>query len=262
MRPIATVLMKEFAEIIRNHALLLSSAIPMIVFLFIPLLILARPPQNPRGLPPQLSELISRFSPELSGLPEATVMRVFLMRQFVLFLLMLPLVTALTISVHSIIGEKQNRSLEPLLATPISSVQLFVAKCLSAAIPSVALTWLSFALFTAGIYLLGGPAVFFNVMTSTTVAIIFVIGPLVSILGLSLGVMVSSRVNDPRSAQQIGALLILPLVGLFIAQMSGLYFLRLPLVIAAALVLGMIDVVTVGLGVALFDRETILVRWK
>jgi ABC-2 type transport system permease protein len=262
MNAIRTILMKDFAEIARNRALVLSSAIPMIVFLIVPISVLIRAPQNPQRLPTQLPDLISRYAPELADLPQSTVAQIFIVRQFILFLLILPIVTALTISVHSIIGEKQNRSLEPLLATPITSVQLFVAKCLSAAIPSIATTWISFGLFVTATYYVGGPVIFSNVVTSTSLVIIFLIGPLVSILGLSLGVMVSSRVNDPKAAQQIGAVLVLPLVGLFVAQVSGLYFLRLSLVLAAAIVLATIDVVVVGLGASLFDRETILVRWK
>ena len=89
-----------------------------------------------------------------------------------------------------------------------------------------------------------------------------VICPLVAILGLSLGVIVSSRVNDPRTAQQIGGLAILPIIGLFTGQMQGFFSLRLPVVVIAALALAVIDVIVLGLGVALFDRETILVRWK
>ena len=186
----------------------------------------------------------------------------FLMRQFVVFLLIVPVITALSIAIHSVIGEKQSRSLEPLLATPVSSLQLFVAKSLSAAIPSIALTWLLFALYGIGIYLLALPGVFLNVITSTTAAVILLIAPLVAILGLSLGVTVSSRVNDARSAQQIGALLILPIVFLFTAQLNGLYFLRLPVILVAAAVLAVVDALIIALGVALFDRETILVRWK
>jgi ABC-2 type transport system permease protein len=86
--------------------------------------------------------------------------------------------------------------------------------------------------------------------------------PLVAVLGLSLGVIVSSRANDPRTAQQIGGLFILPIIALFTAQLQGLYFLNLPVVMIAAVALAIIDLAVLGVGVALFDRETILVRWK
>ena len=48
--------------------------------------------------------------------------------------------------------------------------------------------------------------------------VLFVLGPLAALAALQLAVCVSSRVNDARSAQQIGALIILPISGLLIAQ--------------------------------------------
>jgi ABC-2 type transport system permease protein len=90
----------------------------------------------------------------------------------------------------------------------------------------------------------------------------FVICPLIAILGLSLGVIVSSQVNDPRTAQQIAGLLVLPVMGLFIAQIQGLYYLTLSKVLVSVVVLAVIDVIVFKAGAALFDRETILIRWK
>ena len=71
-----------------------------------------------------------------------------------------------------------------------------------------------------------------------------------------------SRVNDPRTAQQFGVLIVLPLTAVLIGQFTGRFWLSAT---AMALVGGGLVVVWLLLtmvSVALFDRETILTRWK
>ena len=77
-----------------------------------------------------------------------------------------------------------------------------------------------------------------------------------------MAVCVSSRVNDARSAQQIGALVILPIAGLLIAQVVGSVVLTAWLALGIAAVLAVLNVVVLRIAVALFDRESILTRWK
>src|SRR6516165_9787786 len=146
MRAIRAVILKEFAEILRNRSLVFSSLLPALIFAVLPL-ILGLGASNGDGRSGQLSlnqmsELVIRVSPELHNLPAAALGQIFVFRQNTVLLLFIPIMTALTIAVHSIIGEKQARSLEPLLATPVSSLQLLLAKSLSAAIPAVGLAWI------------------------------------------------------------------------------------------------------------------------
>ena len=88
------------------------------------------------------------------------------------------------------------------------------------------------------------------------------LGPFASLAALQATIAVSSRVNDPRSAQQVAVLVILPLIGMLIGQMAGVFFVTT--VILFLLCLGMIAawVVLILLSVALFERETILTRWS
>jgi ABC-2 type transport system permease protein len=266
MRVIRAIISKEFAEILRNPALIGSSLIPALIFAVLPPLLGLRGARGD-GRSGQLSlsqasELVISVSPELRNLPVPTLGQIFAFRQNTVLLLFIPIVTALTIAVHSIIGEKQTRSLEPLLAAPVSSLQVLLAKSLSGAIPALGLTWIVFGFYALTMEFLARPQVLPNVLIPTTWVLMFVICPLIAILGLSLGVIVSSQVNDPRTAQQIAGLLVLPVMGLFIAQIQGLYYLTLSKVLVSVIVLAVIDVIVFKVGVALFDRETILVRWK
>jgi len=64
-----------------------------------------------------------------------------------LYFLILPVMIPVTLGVYSVVGEKEQGTLEPLLATPLSDLELFLGKSLVAVIPSVFLTWVVFGLF-------------------------------------------------------------------------------------------------------------------
>jgi ABC-2 type transport system permease protein len=99
-------------------------------------------------------------------------------------------------------------------------------------------------------------------LTPASLAIVFVLGPLAALAALQMAVCVSSRVNDARSAQQIGALVILPVAGLLVAQLSGFFVLTGTTIAFLTLVLLAVNAGLMLLGIRLFDRETILTRWK
>ena len=91
---------------------------------------------------------------------------------------------------------------------------------------------------------------------------IFIIGPLMALSAVSFSIIVSSRVNDPRVAEQVSMIIILPVLAAFFGQMAGIIILNTTFMIASALVLGLVDLVLVYLSVRLFQRETIITRWK
>jgi hypothetical protein len=92
--------------------------------------------------------------------------------------------------------------------------------------------------------------------------VVLVLAPLFSFLGCTLTVLVSSRVSDSRLAQQISALVVIPILAMGAVQFGGLIFVApgfYPLLgVGAAL----LDLLLFGLTVALFDRQRILSRWS
>ena len=73
---------------------------------------------------------------------------------------------------------------------------------------------------------------------------------------------ISSRVNDPRVAEQLSALVMLPVLALFMGQIFGAVLLNLQLMLYIALGLIVVDAVLLFFATQLFQRETILTRWK
>lgn len=200
--------------------------------------------------------------PELGTLSGNALIQAFVFHQFATLLLLVPVVAAMTLATHAVIGEKLAKALEPLLATPISTFELLAAKTLTPFLFSLALTFLAVGLYVVGILLVGEPGVA-EAVVGLRMAIMFaVLGPLVELAALQVSVIVSSRSNDPRSAQQITGLLILPITAVFIAQMMGAFVLGPAAMLLGSLGVAILNMVLLWIGVQVFHRESILTRWR
>ena len=182
--------------------------------------------------------------------------------QFALLLLLVPVVAATALATHAVVGEKQAKALEPLLATPISTKELLAAKTLTPFVFALSLTWLSAALYVAGIAAFGEPGVWRVVLGMRTLVLFVILGPLVELAALQVSVITSSRAHDPRSAQQLTALLILPITAVFVAQLIGAFVIPAPALLLGGAVLLALNALLLWVGVRVFQRETILTRWR
>lgn len=200
--------------------------------------------------------------PALAALTGTARVQAFLFLQFLVLLTNVPVAGSMAIAAQSVIAEKQARTLEPLLATPLRTVELLAAKTLTPLIVAAVLFLAGLALYVAGIALFAEPGVWRALVTVPTVLLIFVAAPLVSLAALQLAVILSSRVNDPRSAQQLGVLLVLPITALFLTQLLGGILVGPGFLLGAIAVLAALDVLLLVIGVIVFDRERILLRWK
>jgi len=89
-----------------------------------------------------------------------------------------------------------------------------------------------------------------------------VLGPAVGLSSVVAGVIVSARVNDPRVAQQIGGVIIVPIIGVTLVQATGTVLVGAGgYLLLAAVTLG-VSMAGLRLGVRLFQREAILTRWR
>jgi len=255
---------KEFLDIARNRAVLVPVAIVTLVSLAVPFLVfLVMPALTGRSLgeDPALAQIGALLSPhgEIAG---NIAVEAFLFQQFLLLFLMTPITGAMSLASYAIIGEKQARTLEPLLATPLSTFELLVGKVLGALLPTLAISFAGVALYLAGIFLFAHPGVFAAMMTARTVLLVVLVSPAAALVSLQAAIIVSSRVNDARTAQQFGILIILPLTIVFVAQFSGAMLITAPVLAVIGIGLLAVWVLLAVVSVALFDRETILTRWR
>jgi ABC-2 type transport system permease protein len=264
MNKIWLLITKEWAEVFRNRFVFFTVSFLPLLFTVLPLAILYFTKKSGDiSDAMSMSDLPQNFLEMCAGLEGEACMQYFVVSQFMLLFMMVPMIVPITFASYSIVGEKTTRTLEPLLATPITTIELLMGKALAASIPAVLATWLSFLLYVVGVKLLVvDPGVFIKLFDPVWLSAIFVVGPLLAFAGVSLAVMISSRVTDPRVAEQISAVFVLPLIGLFVGQSAGLVYVNEKIILWLAIGLLILDIGLFAFATQLFQRENILTRWK
>ena len=189
---------------------------------------------------------------------------VVLLPAFGFFYVILAAYLATPIASYTIVGEKVEKSLEPLLATPTTDSEILLGKGIAAFFPPLFALW-------------GGSAVFMVLMDLTTKSklgyyyfpdwntalVLFLLLPLALLMSVLVNVIISSRVTDIRTGQQLGGLAVLPFAGLYVCGELNIINLgdtgNLLLIVAALIV---VDLLLFVVSRATFRREEILTRWK
>lgn len=264
------VFRKDWHEIRRNWLVILPIVIiPLIFSVLLPLLIALVPrvaplPASPLGgLEAIVNNLPAQVRVELAGMSSRSVLFYLTSLYFLApFFLIIPLVSSSVIASDSFAGEKERRTIEALLATPISDSELFLGKILVAFIPSMIVTMISFLIYSAAVDFLSfsvfnGRLLLPNI---TWILLIFGLAPSVALATIGLTVMISAKVKGFKEAQQISVLLLLPILLLMFGQISGAIIFG-PAVVAMLIgVFAILDLLVFRLGLRLFRREEILAK--
>jgi ABC-2 type transport system permease protein len=264
---VAALLGKEIADLRGRPGLLLPALFTGLIATLLPLFVAVLVPRF-TGEPLsesadlQIALELYRQQPGARALDPEAAIQASLFQQFLVLLVLSPVAASMSIAASSVIGEKQARTLEPLLATPITTFELLLAKILGAFVPAVALSFGCFVLYVGVAALFAAPGVAHALLTPRPLGVLFLMGPMASLTALTLAVCVSSRVNDARSAQQLAVLVVLPITGLLIAQLAAGFVVTVPIILLMTGVMALVNLALIRLGVSLFNRETILTRWK
>jgi ABC-2 type transport system permease protein len=204
----------------------------------------------------------SPLPPEFARLSPLEIGQALVGRQFSILFLLLPIFIPSVLASYAIVGEKRERTLEPVLATPIRTWELLLGKILAALLPALAITIASASVFVAGILAFAvTDRVRETIVTPGWVLAVLVDTPLLALIGVALIVVLSSRVNDPRAAQQISAVLVVPVLALLFGQLAGVIVLGPALALGIGVVLAIIAAGALWVATRLFQREVILTRW-
>lgn len=259
---------KDAQELIRNPGavipavlMVFASIFPLFLVIFVVPMVVGRSLDESGEFAEGAANAAGRI-PELAGLSGNALVQTFLFHQFSLLLLLVPIVSATALATHAVIGEKQSKALEPLLATPISTIELLAAKTLTPFLFALGLTWAAVVIEVAGAAAIGEPGVWRSIVGPRLFIMFGLLGPLVELASLQVSVIVSSRSSDPRSAQQLSALLILPVTIAFVAQLMGLFVVGPSALLLGALGCLLLNGALLWVGVQVFQRESILTRWR
>ena len=169
----------------------------------------------------------------------------------------------LGIASYSIVGEKIEKSLEPLLATPLTDGEILLGKAIAALLPAIVAMYAGAAVFMVGIDVVTFGKLGYNYFPNLTFGVmLLVLVPIAVIMSVLYSVIVSSRANDVRSANSYGILIFLPFMGIYFASEIRLISLDVSGILIIAGVLSAIDVALYFVSKAAFQREEILTKWK
>lgn len=269
-RAVRAIVRKDLSAALRSKPVVLPLVLlPALLFVVVPLGVtllsgfVTTPQQANLGdLQALLNKLPSALRGDLLSRPPAQQI-LLLATSYLLspLMLLVPVMVANVIAADSFAGEKERRTLEALLHSPVTDRELFTAKVLAAWLPALGVTLLGFALSAVVVNVGGWPimkSVFYPNVTTLLVALW--VAPGVAALGLGATVLVSARVNTFQEAFQTSGLVVLPIVLLMVGQFAGFVALS-PLVAAVfGAVVWALGLLLLTKGRRTFRREELLSR--
>jgi ABC-type Na+ efflux pump permease subunit len=232
---IRAVMRKEFREYRRNKFIIFTMGTLPIIFTALP--------------------VISLFS--ISGDTPPSIVRT-QVAITLLLLLVIPVVLPATIAAYSVIGERDQGTLEPLLTTPISREEFLLGKSLAATIPTVGVAYVFFLVLVVAIRLGASSEVSHAVWQPSWFLAELLFAPLLATWSVWVGTAISARSSDVRVAQQLGTLASLPALVLPLLMSLQIFKPTATVAVVLALALAVIDVGAWRVVSKMFDRERLI----
>jgi len=231
-RRVTAIFRKELREYRRNRSIVATMAVIPLIFILFPLIeIIARPASAASGL--------------LQGDPLA-------------YLLGIPAIVPAVVAAYSVVGERQQDTLESVLTTPIRREEFLLGKALAALVPSLAVAYVVYLFFLVCVELFARPAVASAAIQGPELLAQLLFTPLLAGWSIWIGIAISTRASEVRVAQQLGMLASLPSV----VVTTLIAFNVIHPTLALAIGLGAVLLVLDGLGwrivSTMFDRERLI----
>jgi ABC-2 type transport system permease protein len=261
LRRVQAVVWKELTDLKKNRGLLLSLLVLPAMLVVVPIGTVYSYARNPED--PNLRTMATYYDAKLPLNVSAANFLIdkALVDWFGMFLVM-PIFVPILISSQAVAGEKERRTIEPLLASPITAVELVAGKSLASLVPAVAISWVAFAAFCTGVDVVSWRFLKVTLMPNGMWLFgVGVIAPLFAFFGNGIAVVISARVAEARLAQQIAGVCVLPVVGLVALQIAGVLRAGAAYYAVQGAVVLVLDVLLLVAAVRLFDRERLISRW-
>ena len=175
-----------------------------------------------------------------------------------LFMLIIPVVVPAAIAAYSVIGERDQGTLEPLLTTPITREELLLGKALAAIIPSVGTAYLLFAIIVVSVHVGASRAVAGAIWQPRWFLAQLLFAPLLAGWSIWVGTAISARSSDVRVATQLSSLASLPTLALTSLMTFQVLEPTVTLALELGLALALINIAAWRVVSRMFDRERLV----
>ena len=181
------IVQKELRDYRRNRFVILTMAVLPLIFIIVPVVEL---------LVIKVSVTSSKFDTRI-GLA-------------LLYMLIIPAIVPSTLAAYSVVGEREQGTLEPVLTTPIRREELLVGKALAVLVPALGIAYVVFGIFLGIVALFAPPDVASAVFKGSRLLVQLLFTPLLAGWSIWVGIAISARSLDVRAAQQLGTFASLP----------------------------------------------------
>jgi ABC-type transport system involved in multi-copper enzyme maturation permease subunit len=175
-----------------------------------------------------------------------------------LFLIM-PLMFSSVVGADSFVGERERKTMEALLYSPVTDVELFLGKVLASVIPAIALSWMTYL-----VYIIVVNAASYGLFERiwfplpTWWPMMFWLTPAFAVLGISATVMISSRVKTFMEAYQLTGSLVVLVLALVVGQATGVLYLGVGTVMLVGTLIWIVDAVLIYYSIRNFKRSLLI----
>lgn len=176
-----------------------------------------------------------------------------------LYMLVIPVTMPSVVCAYSVVGEREQGTLEPVLTTPIRREEFLIAKALAAFVPTLVIAYAVFGIFLAVAALFAHPVIVSAIYAGPHVLVQLLFTPLLAGWAIWVGIAVSTRSTDVRVAQQLSVLGSIPPL-IIVALMSlNVITESIALAIGLATALLAFDLLAWRVVAGMFDRERLVI---
>jgi ABC-type Na+ efflux pump permease subunit len=270
-RSIWAIARKDLKEVRQNKvAWGPAIAIPLIFAIVMPILFAALPQLMPvEDIQRELGDmdtLLKNLPPTIQAIFEGLKLEqmfVLYMTAFMLapLFLIMPLMFSSVVGADSFVGERERKTMEALLYSPATDIELFLGKVLASVIPAIALSWLTYMVYIIVVNV-ASYGLFQRIWfpLPTWWPLMFWLTPAFAVLGVSATVMISARVKTFMEAYQLSGSLVVLVLALVVGQATGVLFLGVGTVMLVGTLIWIVDGVLIYLSVRNFKRSSLIAK--
>ena len=166
-----------------------------------------------------------------------------------------PISFSLVIALETFVGEKERRSIEPLLSMPITDLELYLGKMIAATALPLLGSILGISVYLTSLYVSIGYMPPLDLLGQ-----IFVLNVISAVVMISGAVVVSSQTTSVRASNLLASFIIVPMALLIQAESIVMFWGNFDALWIVAMGLLVVAVILVRMGVKTFNREEILGR--
>ncbi len=175
-----------------------------------------------------------------------------------LYMLLIPAFVPSTLAAYSVVGEREQGTLEPILITPIRREEFLVGKALAVAAPTLTISYAIFGIFLAVAKLFAHPGIASAIFAGSHVLVQLLFTPLLAGWSIWVGIAISARSSDIRAAQQLSIFASLPPLAIIALMQFKVITPSTGLALALAAALLIVDALGWRAVAAIFDRERLI----